>query len=494
MLRAVDIASHQAGINPASLDCDIVIVKVSGGASYENPYWMQWADEVLESGKLLGLYHYAMEYGIRNTARQEADYFLERVSGYKGRFVPILDWENDALSLPASWAREWLDDVNSALGSTPMFYAGASDLNSKDYSQVSMYPLWMASYLNRYIGSGWIADPANTWGTGSWDAMAMYQYTSTGHVRGYDGNLDLSVYYGTEADWRRLEGAMLSREAMVRYAVAIAEDDSHGYSWADRWDIDRDCASLMYDSAASAGFPVGRGPDKTRYTGTMIDDFTNAGFTLLKYAAVELRRGDILLRNPWSSENGHTEMYIGDNQLVGAHCSENGTAYGEPGDQTGNEISVGPLYGNWDYVLRPDDREVRMGEWLKGTSKGNTNKWWYRHVDGSCTKSDWEFIEGKWYYFDAEGWMVSGWVDWDGERYYCQPKTAKTGNDYGWMVTGARTIGGKRYYFEPNGIMFRNGFRRAASGKWYCFGKDGARIMDDKRITVSSKTGAIRIG
>lgn len=71
---------------------------------------------------------------------------------------------------------------------------------------------------------------------------------------------------------------MPSKQAMVDHAVAIANDDSHGYSWADRWNTDRDCASLIYDSANAAGYAIGRGPDKTRYTGTMIDDFTAAGF------------------------------------------------------------------------------------------------------------------------------------------------------------------------------------------------------------------------
>ena len=143
-------------------------------------------------------------------------------------------------------------------------------------------------------------------------------------------------------------------ERMVEYAVAIAEDDSHGYSWADRWERDRDCASLMYDSADHAGYGVGRGNDRTRYTGTMPKDFQEAGFSMLPYGSVAPYRGCIFLRDPWGP-GGHTELYIGDNLTVGAHIAETGGVYGEPGDQTGNEISVGPNYGNWDYILCPPD-------------------------------------------------------------------------------------------------------------------------------------------
>ena len=38
MLRAVDLSSWQEGISPAALDCDIVIIKVTGGIRYINPY------------------------------------------------------------------------------------------------------------------------------------------------------------------------------------------------------------------------------------------------------------------------------------------------------------------------------------------------------------------------------------------------------------------------------------------------------------------------
>ena len=41
--------------------------------------------------------------------------------------------------------------------------------------------------------------------------------------------------------------------------------------------------------------------------------------------------------------------------------------------------------------------------WIK-----SGDRWWYRHADGSYTTSDWELIDGKLYYFDADGWMVTG--------------------------------------------------------------------------------------
>jgi N-acetylmuramoyl-L-alanine amidase CwlA len=53
---------------------------------------------------------------------------------------------------------------------------------------------------------------------------------------------------------------------------------------------------------------------------------------------------------------------------------------------------------------------VKKGEWLKGTAEGKTDKWWYKHADGSYTKQDFEYIDGNWYYFDYEGYMITGWL------------------------------------------------------------------------------------
>ena len=30
-------------------------------------------------------------------------------------------------------------------------------------------------------------------------------------------------------------------------------------------------------------------------------------------------------------------------------------------------------------------------------------------------------MNGKWYYFDSVGYMVTGWIEWNGKYYYCRP-------------------------------------------------------------------------
>lgn len=364
MLRVVDIASHQEGIDPAALDCDIVIVKATGGTSYVNPLWREWADAVLASGKQLGLYHYCMEYGHFNEARDEARYFLDRIADYKGRCVPILDFEADAQSLPVSWAREWMDTVAAETGSTPVFYAYASYLNSRDHSEIAGYPLWMASYLCRYDGVGWVDDPLNTWATGNWDRMTMYQYTSTGRIWGYDGRLDLSVFYGDENDWNALIGGggmVIDTTRIDKLCDAMrwaADSDQVGYSQSDRWEVEffgggqynADCSSLVIQAARYAGYDTG----SSTFTGNMSAEFCARGWTRVP-ADGNPQKGYILL-----SDANHVAVWLGD-CLAQASIDEHGNiAGGARGDQTGAEVNTRSYYDYpWDcYLVPPTDYKL----------------------------------------------------------------------------------------------------------------------------------------
>ena len=42
---------------------------------------------------------------------------------------------------------------------------------------------------------------------------------------------------------------------------------------------------------------------------------------------------------------------------------------------------------------------------LAGWEKDNVG-WWYKHQDGTYTRENWEQIEGKYYYFDGNGYML----------------------------------------------------------------------------------------
>lgn len=135
----------------------------------------------------------------------------------------------------------------------------------------------------------------------------------------------------------------------VRLAIEIANDDSHGYSQIHRTgEPDFDCSSLIIYCYDKAGINVsGRGAS---FTGNMAQAFLQCGFRKVNIVIEELKPGDVLL-----NYDHHTAMYIGNNMLVQATISENGTIDGQPGDQNGCEIGIYPFYDYpWNVVLRYD--------------------------------------------------------------------------------------------------------------------------------------------
>ncbi len=189
-LRGIDIASWEAGIDIWSVDADFIIVKVSQGTSYTNPYWREWAEATLQSGKKLGLYHYA----AGGNPEDEANYFVNQIGDYIGRAVLVIDWESEQNSSysenGAWWTDRWRAQVKNRTGKTAWTYI------SQSISHYYSGPLWIAQYPN-YDTMGYQDHP---WNEGAYDCVCR-QYTSQGDISGYSGLLDLNKFYGSRSDW-----------------------------------------------------------------------------------------------------------------------------------------------------------------------------------------------------------------------------------------------------------------------------------------------------
>ena len=138
----------------------------------------------------------------------------------------------------------------------------------------------------------------------------------------------------------------------------------------------------------------------------------------------------------------------------------------------------------------------KSGAWIPGKIKEEQqsgwildgNRWWYRHADGSYAKSDWEMIDGKWYYFDPAGWMTTGWQLVKGSWYYLSGSGEMLtgwqlvkGSLYyldgsGAMLTGWQYIGDKWYYLSGSGAMLTGW--QFIGGKWYYLESSGAMASD----------------
>jgi len=108
----------------------------------------------------------------------------------------------------------------------------------------------------------------------------------------------------------------------------------------------------------------------------------------------------------------------------------------------------------WKKVSDAAKEEAKANINTGGSGPGDAAGWksnqtgsWYQYSDGSYPVNRWELIGDVWYYFNAEGYLYTGWLTTgDGKTYYLQP-----GN--GAMLTGAQTIDGVGYSFDTSGAL-----------------------------------------
>ena len=223
-LCGFDMASWQDGIDLSLVPADFVIIKATQGDYYTFDKMVSYANWALSLGKQIGLYHFV---DTSVSAQDQADYFISAIRPFIGEAVLFLDWENEGnknnVSAGQYFAKAFLDRVNDTTGVKPLIYMSRSVLHAYSWSAVadSGYGLWIAQYLYKYYNEtngidGYVTDPdrgtCTIGGTyygsddfGEWGSLPnLYQYTSTGKLSGWNGFLDLDIFYGTVSDWAAL--------------------------------------------------------------------------------------------------------------------------------------------------------------------------------------------------------------------------------------------------------------------------------------------------
>ena len=232
-------------------------------------------------------------------------------------------------------------------------------------------------------------------------------------------------------------------EKAIDWAVAIASDNSHGYSQSNRNGPDYDCSSFVSTAFKNGGFAV----SGSLHTGNMLNAFVSAGFTKYNKGAVSLQRGDVLLRPKTSSRGGHTELYIGNNQCVAAHSNHDG----KTGDSGGKEINVRSKNyctfcknSDYTYVLRYegssnyDNYTYSFNYNANGGTLGSSGAFsvsygdQFQVLNTTCTRSGYTWAgwnvkrnnDNKWY-VDGQGWCTESQISSNGyvKRIYPNYKT-----------------------------------------------------------------------
>ena len=139
-----------------------------------------------------------------------------------------------------------------------------------------------------------------------------------------------------------------------------------------------------------------------------------------------------------------------------------------PGD-TSDDSDDGDNYHSGRPVPEP---AYYYGTWIQD----NTG-WRLKGTDGTFPKNRWALVKEKrgeeWYFFDENGYILTGWLQYRNQQYYLNPVSDGT---KGRMVTGWQQIDNVWYYFdktegENKGSMLKNtvtpdGYKVGLNGAW----------------------------
>lgn len=156
----------------------------------------------------------------------------------------------------------------------------------------------------------------------------------------------------------------------ISQTLAYANDNTHGYVLHSRdYSKGTDCAGLMrYYAAAVEGTSVSSYPDFGTWNQKSV--MTARGWTAIAFNYSKAQRGDIFLRALGDS-TGHTVLYLGNGQIVGAEADKDGRS----GDSSGREITQKAYYAySYNWILRPPAKYQTSSNTSSSTSGSTTKK------------------------------------------------------------------------------------------------------------------------
>ena len=230
MLKGIDISNWQAGLDPHKLGIDFCICKATEGTNFVDGFCDGFIQDCKNNGILWGFYHFAREYA----PEREAQFFYDNCTGYVKHGIPVLDYEvwgqNDDDDV--AWCEKFLTKFHDLSGVWPMLYISASHCGDFHKSWIPQKcGLWVAGYptytetyplTDEYgVPIGGESTRQAQYGKYSqtiempydiapWEFAAIWQFTSSLKLKGYNGSLDGDLAYMDKAAWGKYAGAAVS--------------------------------------------------------------------------------------------------------------------------------------------------------------------------------------------------------------------------------------------------------------------------------------------
>ena len=198
-LRGIDVSYYQGVIDWNRVKNDGVefaFVRVSDGATFRDPkFEANWTGSQA-AGVVRGAYQF---FRPAQDIEEQAQIMIASLTAFTpGDLPPVLDVEvtgDLAAETIAERARDWVDKVHRATGTSPIIYTGKYFWRDEVGSPATFAPnpLWIAQYTRLCP-----ALPA------PWTTWSFWQETDKGTVDGIDGAVDGNKFNGSIEQLRAL--------------------------------------------------------------------------------------------------------------------------------------------------------------------------------------------------------------------------------------------------------------------------------------------------
>lgn len=202
-VHGVDVSRWQGDIDWPTLrsqGANFAYIKATDGGDHLDPMFKKNWREAHKAGLKRGAYHFF--YWCR-VASEQADWFIRNVPKVPGALPPVIDVEwNGQSSCKTRPSRAkvqekmqvFMDRLEAHYGQRPIIYTSPDFYADNLRGHFKNYPFWLRA----------VAEPPSKVYPGR--AFVFWQYSGSGLSQGVKGKIDLNVFNGSEAQWRRWAG------------------------------------------------------------------------------------------------------------------------------------------------------------------------------------------------------------------------------------------------------------------------------------------------
>lgn len=208
-VRGMDISNHQAGMDVERVvrENNIGFVFVlSNDGTFKNPYYRSQMDAARRGGAIAVPYNY-----LRTNVDQTYETFRQQEPAPCPVIVDVEDGSGGRAECDRMHSRLHNDGYSTPLLYWPDWYrkkVGSPSLAGLPPLWTSWYP----DYVNRGFDDGLAQVPAWVWNGYGGLSTLIVQFTSSGRLSGYGGNLDLNYFPGSRAE---LDALLLGGDDMA---------------------------------------------------------------------------------------------------------------------------------------------------------------------------------------------------------------------------------------------------------------------------------------